>query len=163
MALFNKTMSPPEQKEHNVNDIASLIQRRRYQLLVHSLLYYELDISLISDATWSKWAVELSQIQKSYPDEANSVVFSDAFKDFDGSTGFNLPYKDEQIINIAYRLIMHCDDVDCNYALHSLSRIKPTVAQYKGFYKNSCDRPSKPLSRRKEVKKVEPVKRKKLF
>ena len=28
------------------NEIAALIQRRRYQILVHSLIYYELDMNL---------------------------------------------------------------------------------------------------------------------
>ena len=31
------------------NEIAARIQQRRYQVLVHSLLYYDLDVNLVSD------------------------------------------------------------------------------------------------------------------
>ena len=51
-----------------MNDaIVSLIERRRRQLLVHSYIYYELNDSIISDDTWSKWAVELEELQRKYP------------------------------------------------------------------------------------------------
>lgn len=47
--------------------VAELIQRRRLQMLVHSYIYYELDTNIIDDSTWSKWAVELRDLQKKLP------------------------------------------------------------------------------------------------
>ena len=64
------------------NEIFNKIRQRRYQLLVHSLLYYELDINLVDDNTWTRWAHELVQLQEEYPEEANKVTFSEAFKNF---------------------------------------------------------------------------------
>lgn len=45
-------------------DIRELILRRRRQLLVHSVIYYRFNENLISDQTWSTWAVELEKLQK---------------------------------------------------------------------------------------------------
>lgn len=158
MALFNvdsKTISPAPPQ---TSDAAEKIKRRRYQLLVHSLLYYELNINLISDDQWSKWATELAKLQEQNPEIANSVIFADEFKTFDGSTGFDLPYRDEQIINIAYRLLnarKQAGDTSVSGALLEICRVTPTPAHYSGFTK------PKPV-KRKVVKKDEP-KRKKLF
>lgn len=75
--------------------IKELIERRRRQILVHSIIYYKYDENLIDDYTWSKWAKELYNLQK-----ANSVIAREAdlagiFEDFDYSTGSNLPLDDE--------------------------------------------------------------------
>ena len=50
--------------------IAELILQRRLQMLVHSYIYYELNDNIISDNTWSKWAVELADLQNKYPEIA---------------------------------------------------------------------------------------------
>lgn len=162
MALFKVDSKPIIPPPTQSSDVAEKIKRRRYQLLVHSLLYYELNINLISDAQWSEWAVELVKLQEQNPEVANTVIFADEFKTFDGSTGFDLPYRDEQIINIAYRLLnarKRQGDTSVNGALLDICRITATPAHYSGFTKPSK---SKPVSKRKVVKKDEP-KRKKLF
>ena len=87
------------------SEIAAKIQQRRLQLLVHSYLYYERNTTLIEDIKWDRWAKELVQLQKDNSELADKVIYADAFKDFDGTSGFNLPYKDERIVNIAMRLI----------------------------------------------------------
>ena len=46
--------------------VAEKIRQRRRQMLVHSFLYYELDSNIIDDYTWSKWGVELAELQKKY-------------------------------------------------------------------------------------------------
>lgn len=161
MALFS-TSAKPQSASYD-NDIAAKIQQRRYQILVHSLIYYELDINIVSDHKWSEWALELVSLQKQYPDIANKVLFADAFKDFDGSTGFDLPYKDEQILNIAYRLLKSVKDNDYSEEAESLKYIRTTQALYSGFYVKNAVEESKRYNQRKAVKKVEPSKRKKLF
>ena len=54
------------------NEVAALIQRRRYQILVHSLIYYELDMNLVSDAQWAEWGVELLQSKTSFTRKGGS-------------------------------------------------------------------------------------------
>lgn len=98
-------------KEFNINtatpnEILEKIRQRRYQILVHSLIYYELDINIIDDNTWSKWGRELADLQKKYPEIAKQVTFAKEFEGFDGSTGCDLPYRDEQIVNIARKLLL---------------------------------------------------------
>lgn len=84
--------------------IAELILQRRLQMLVHSYIYYELNDNIISDSTWSKWAVELADLQNKYPEIAKTVEWSEAFKDWDGSTGAFLPLQNEWVITKAYQL-----------------------------------------------------------
>lgn len=53
---------------------------------------------------WSKWAVELADLQNKYPEIAKTVKWSEAFKDWDGSTGAFLPLHNEWVITKAYQL-----------------------------------------------------------
>lgn len=101
MALFNIQKSVPK-----VNtDIVSLIRRRMLQVWVHSYIYYEMDDNVISDETWSKWAMELVDLIKKYPKEFKTIKHWDVFKDFDGSTGYHLVDKaTPNLISKAYLL-----------------------------------------------------------
>ena len=81
--------------------IAEKIQQRRLQILVHSCIYYELNGSTISDKQWDIWAKELVMLQNQYPHIAEKIIWHDAFADFDATTGFNLPIKDEWVMKKA--------------------------------------------------------------
>lgn len=85
-------------------EVAELILRRRMQMMVHSYLYYDLDINLISDREFDMWGRELVQLQTDYPEIAKQVEYAEAFSDWDASTGFDLP-RNEQIIRIGQRLL----------------------------------------------------------
>ena len=86
-------------------NIAEKIQQRRLQILVHSCIYYQLNTNLISDKQWDTWARELVELQKEYPTIASQVIWNDAFKDFDASTGFNLPITDSWVMSKAQQLL----------------------------------------------------------
>lgn len=88
-----------------VEDIRALILRRRLQVLVHSCIYYHFNDSLISDTKWQRWANELVQLQKKYPAIAKRVDYNDAFKNFDATTGFDLPITNPEIIRKAQWLL----------------------------------------------------------
>lgn len=92
----------------DANDIAELIVRRRRQVLIHSIIYYKMDQNLVSDAIWSKWALELEELQKKYSDIANEMPYADAFENFDHSTGSNLPLDDPWANDKARQLISIC-------------------------------------------------------
>lgn len=85
-------------------EIAEKIQQRRLQILVHSCIYYEYNQNLVSDKVWDKWAKELVKLQKEYPAIEKGVIWADAFAGFDGSTGFDLPIKDEWVMKKASQL-----------------------------------------------------------
>ncbi len=87
-------------------EIKSLINRRRRQILVHSVIYYHLNENVISDATWSLWALELDDLQKRYPGIARECFMADAFEDFDPSSGFNLPLEDPWAVKKAQELLV---------------------------------------------------------
>lgn len=88
--------------------IAEKIQQRRYQMLVHSYIYYEMNENIISDSKWSKWATELAELQTKYPSIANTVVYAEDFADWDGSSGAFLTYADKpNIVATAERLLQN--------------------------------------------------------
>lgn len=163
MALVKAKVPAVERPINYDNKIASKIQQRRYQILVHSLIYYELDTNLVSDDKWASWAKELVELQTAYPDISSKVIFADAFKSFDGSTGFNLPYRDEQIVNIAYRLLNSenaKNNADLLYRLQYCIRCTP--AEYSS-YKNKHRSSVATDNSKKGVKPIEQKQRKGLF
>ena len=81
----------PAEPELN-QEIMALIKQRRLQILVNSLIYYRMDTTLVDDKQFDKWAYELRDLQRKYPNESKSVKFYEEFKDWDGTTGYNLPY-----------------------------------------------------------------------
>lgn len=97
-------------------EVVQLINRRRRQILVHSIIYYRFDENIVSDAMWTKWAMELADLQRRYPGEAKQCAYADAFTDFDGSTGFNLPLEDEWAVSKALWLLerKNGNEEDCN-------------------------------------------------
>ena len=163
MALIKARTVADERPITYDNPIASKIQQRRYQILVHSLIYYELDMNLVSDAKWAEWGKELVSLQTAHPDIASKVIFAEAFKNFDGSTGFNLPYKDEQVVNIAYRLLNRENTAESANALHKLQYgIQCTPAEYSRYKKRSHST-NATSQIKKEVKPIEQKQRKGLF
>ena len=87
--------------EANELIIAEKIQQRRLQLLVHSCIYYKFNYNVIDDRTWDKWAKELKQLQTDYPNISKQVIWYEAFKDWDASTGAFLPLDDEWVMKKA--------------------------------------------------------------
>lgn len=85
--------------------IAELINRRRRQVLVHSVIYYKMSENIISDAKWAEWALELENLQRDYPDIAEKCPYAKEFRGFDHSTGMNLPLHDSWAVNKAFQLI----------------------------------------------------------
>src|SRR5574344_1857292 len=85
--------------------IAELIQRRRLQMLVHSCIYYKLDGNIIQDRQWDMWAKELVKLQEENPEISQKVIWYEAFKDWDASTGAFLPLDDEWVIKKAKQLL----------------------------------------------------------
>ena len=82
-----------------------LINRRRRQILVHSYLYYRKDINIISDHTYDAWSKELADLQRQYPEEARSAVYAEEFKDFDGSSGYDLPIHYPDVMSTGEKLL----------------------------------------------------------
>ena len=86
-------------------EIAELITRRRRQLLVHSIIYYHMNNNIITDNQWTKWAIELEELQRDYPEIAKNCPRAKEFENFDHSTGYNLPLNDPYAVDTARRLL----------------------------------------------------------
>ena len=86
-------------------EIAELITRRRRQLLVHSIIYYHMNDNIITDNQWAKWAIELEELQRDYPEIAKNCPRAKEFKNFDHSTGYSLSLNDPYAVATARRLL----------------------------------------------------------
>lgn len=86
-------------------EVRDLILRRRLQVLVHSCIYYHFNSSLVTDAQWQEWANELVTLQREYPSIAKRVDYHKWFKNFDGTTGFDLPITRSEIVRKARWLL----------------------------------------------------------
>lgn len=102
-----KPLNPHRQNRIDyVDETAALILQRRHQILVHSYLYYHYNMSLVSDSQFDAWAKELVQLQADNPQLSEKVFYyRNAFRGFDGTTGFDLPYTDPRIARKADLLI----------------------------------------------------------
>ena len=82
----------------------SYLQRR---IIIHSLLYYELNVNCISDESFDELCIQLLEMQKSADiKELEQSTYYYVFYDFDGSTGCDIPqrltdYDYKYLLNIA--------------------------------------------------------------
>lgn len=92
-----------------IKDPEELINRRRRQMHVHSTIYYYLNTSIIDDATFDKWAVELANLQKQYPQFKHTGYMHTVFADWTGDTGMHLPVTDTAL-DLAERLVADAEN-----------------------------------------------------
>ena len=82
MEKIIKNLTEEEAKE--------LIKRRRFQIALHSTIYYTYDTNIISDSEYDRFSRELTALQELYPKASKEAPLYEAYKDWDGSTGFHL-------------------------------------------------------------------------
>ena len=87
--------------------ITETIQRRRYQILVHSYLYYQLNENIVDDHLYDKRGKELVDLQEKFPKESKEARYYEEFKQYDGSSGFDLPFSQPSIQAIGNELLKH--------------------------------------------------------
>lgn len=90
---INNRMVSLDDKITPVQTVGERIKQRRYQMLIHSYLYYGLDEALVQDHQWQAWADELAALQQVYG--ASIGFYDEVFRDWDGSTGYHLPVNED--------------------------------------------------------------------
>lgn len=88
-----------------------LINRRRRQLHVHSVVYYFLNTSIISDATFDTWAKELVTLNEEHPEFLHKGYLPGLFVDWTGDTGMHLTLRDETMA-LAQQLVRYSQRLD---------------------------------------------------
>lgn len=86
-------------------EISERINQRRRQILVHSVIYYKYNDSIISDDKWISFAKELRDLQEQYPKIAAACEYAEEFDRFDYSSGYDLPLDNEWVNVTAQRLL----------------------------------------------------------
>jgi NAD-dependent DNA ligase len=92
-----------------LRDPMEMINRRRRQIHVHSVIYYHFDTNLIPDHTYDAWCVELAALQKAYPKSKHEGYKPQIFADWTGETGFHLPIHDDTL-GLAQRLVAYANN-----------------------------------------------------
>ena len=113
--------------------IAEKIQQRRYQMLIHSCIYYRLNDNYISDHQWSEWAVELAHLQDQYPIISSKVTLYEYFKDWDGSSGAFLPLDLDWVVQKAQQLLNYRKYKSNNVPVIELTKKKSVSKKRKLF------------------------------
>ena len=83
----------------------AFINRRQRQLLVHSCLYYRMNESIVPDHVFDAWSVQLVRLKEEAADLFKESIYAQSFEDFDGSSGYHLPYWKPEIVRAAEKLI----------------------------------------------------------
>lgn len=109
MSNWKTWKSPYELFAGDELKIAEKIQQRRYQMLIHSCIYYELADNYISDTQWNTLAHELADLQNKYPNISKEVTLFEYFEDWDGSSGAFLPIKLPWVVQKAKTLLQYRD------------------------------------------------------
>lgn len=106
-------ITPPNSKKRErqpdrcYDPIYCKIKQRRWQMLIHSCIYYELNSSIITDFQFDTWARELVSLQNNYPEVSQMVPWYEYFKSWDGTTGFDLPTRHPDVLTRAQRLLQY--------------------------------------------------------
>ena len=87
------------------------INRLRRQIHVHSVLYYHMNISLVSDYVFDRWSKELVELQTATPESKTEGYMPEVFADWTGETGMHLPVNDN-VLRLAEWLIENWNEED---------------------------------------------------
>lgn len=103
--LFNQ----PEELVQKVIDqeIVSRIRQRRRQLMVHSYLYYRMNINIVSDHDYDAWALELIDLQTRYPEESEATEMYEDFKGFQMGDSYGLPIHEPWVRSVAEHILAY--------------------------------------------------------
>lgn len=92
----------------NIDQLIRDIIRLRSALTVNSGLYYLHNETAVTDEKWDEMARQLVTLQATDPRLLDHIGFFDSyFKDFDGSTGYHLPYTQQPFADIVLRALDH--------------------------------------------------------
>ena len=84
-----------------------LIKRRRFQIALHSTIYYVYDSNIIEDSEYDRFSRELTELQAVYPKASKEAPLYEAYQDWDGSTGYHIPQRLNFEHKALYMLRLH--------------------------------------------------------
>ena len=88
-----------------MTDLHSRITQLRHNILVHSCLYYRFNENIIADHKFDSMSKELAELQLQHSEVAAECVYHEYFVSFDGSSGYDLPYHLDEVIQRSLKLL----------------------------------------------------------
>ena len=95
-----------------VKEKIQLLQR---WILFHSILYYDLDKTIVSDFMYDKNAKQLLDLMNGNKEEASKSSYAEIFKNYDGNTGFDLVEKLKETNQKLYESILYDIRINKNF------------------------------------------------
>jgi hypothetical protein len=90
----------------DLGTIEERIHRLRRVILVHAIMYYRFDASVISDHMFDNWTYELAKLQTEDPLATARVLYhKESFLGFSGADAYSLPLYDRRATNRALGII----------------------------------------------------------
>lgn len=83
-------MQPLKIKGEKYLSMSAKMSTMQRFIIVHSILYYHKDTSVISDKEFDTVARGLVELKKEFAEEYKQTEYYYCMKDFDGTTGFDL-------------------------------------------------------------------------
>lgn len=81
------------------------INQLEQQILVHSIMYYRLGVSIWDDFKYDRKAKELQALMEANPEEFKKSILYEDFKVFSWESGYDLPLWDSHYTAIAMWLV----------------------------------------------------------
>jgi len=91
-------------------EILSQINQLEQQILIHSIIYYRIGESIWTDKHYDVRAKELQRLIREYPEEFKESILYDDYKEFDWTTGMNLPLWNDKYTKIATWLVEYSNN-----------------------------------------------------
>jgi hypothetical protein len=88
----------------NEKVILELINRKERQILVHSYIYYEKNDNIWTDFKYDEVSKELATLIEEHPTVAKQAYWFHYFKEWDGSSGYDLPMDDPWVRTVGERV-----------------------------------------------------------
>ncbi len=124
MPLFDFQTDKEVIKTQLNKDVIAKISQRRGQILIHSCIYYKMDNNIWTDEEYDRYARELIDLIRKYPEEAKEARFAKEFENWDKEnrekdstyfvSGYDLPIYGEWVARTAGWLLRYHKEVVLN-------------------------------------------------
>lgn len=105
--LFYTPFSTKHMLSATDKNVVQAISKKRKQILVLCLLYYEFRLTIFNDKSFDLLTANIVELQATYPKLASNADFANAFLNYDGANNHLLPYLNPEIAKLAEKIMYY--------------------------------------------------------